>query len=298
MQALMPVVDHILLPLSLWAVMFSMGLSLVPRDFAQVFLKGRAYVLALISMLMLVPLAGVSIATAFAPTQALMMGFILLATCPGGLLSNLLTSLSRGDLALSVSLSLSTSVVYIFSLPVITHFALQYVFGRDSSIAIPLGASFWEILRVTVFPIACGMLVRRWREPLAVRYLPIIKQGATVSLCVIFGLIVADNLDTLRHSYGVVLAMVVGMNLTNLLIALLLARLGRLSRPQRIAITIEHLIRQETTAIYVAVALLQRTDMSLPMIVNTFVGMFVCLLFIAILKRRRALDTSLMQTPS
>lgn len=298
MQTIMPIIDNVFLPLCLWLVMFSMGLSLVPADFARVFATGRPYMLAMISMLVLVPLAGVLIATQFAPTQALMMGFILLATCPGGLLSNLLTSLSRGDLALSVSLSLSTSIVYIFSLPVTTHFALQYVFGTQAAIPVPLAASFWEILRITVFPIACGMLIRSWREDFAFRYLPMIKQGSTLCLCVIFGLIVVDNLDTLRRSYGVVLAMVIGMNLTNLLIALLIGRLGRMNRPQRIAVTIEHLIRQETTAIYVAVAILGRTDMSLPMIINTFVGMFVCLFFIAVLKRRRARDASLMQTLS
>ncbi len=82
--------------------------------------------------------------------------------------------------------------------------------------------------------------------------------------------------------------MVIGLNLTNLLIALAVAWLGRVNREERIAITVEHLIRQETTAIFVAVSLLGRTDMSLPMIVNTFVGMFVCVIFIAALKRHRA----------
>ncbi len=288
MQAVMQVVDHYLLPLSLWLVMFSMGLSLVPTDFRRIAANRRAFVLGMLSMLVIVPLGGVAIATAFAPTPALMMGFILLGTCPGGLLSNLLTSLSRGDLALSMSLSLSTSVIYIFTLPFIVHFALAYVFGARQSIDIPLAASLWEILRVTVFPVACGMAIRRWREPLAVRWLSAIKQIATITLCIIFGLIVIDNLETLRRSFGIVLEMVIGLNVANLLIALLLAWLGRVTREERIAITVEHLIRQEATAIFVAVSLLGRTDMSLPMIVNTFVGMFVCVIFIAALKRHRA----------
>ena len=281
----MHTVDAVLLPMSLWLVMFAMGLSLVPADFLAIAANRRAYVLGLLSMLVLVPLVGVSIATSFAPTPALMMGFILLGTCPGGLLSNLLTSLSRGDLALSVSLSLSTSVIYIITLPFIAHFAFEFVFGQARAIQVPFSSSVWEILRVTVFPIACGMLARGWRESWAVRRLPAIRQTATICLCVIFGLIVVDNLDTLRRSWGVVLAMVVGMNLANLLIALLISWLGRLRREERIAVTIEHLIRQEATAIFVAVSILGRTDMSLPMIVNTFVGMAVCATFIATLKR-------------
>jgi BASS family bile acid:Na+ symporter len=290
MQALMQVVDHYLLPLALWLVMFSMGLALIPRDFRKIAANRRAFMLGLGSMLVLVPAVGVVIATLFAPTPALMMGFILLGTCPGGLLSNLLTSLSRGDLALSVSLSLSTSIIYILTLPVTAHFAFAYVFGEQKAIAVPFGTSMWEILRVTVFPIACGMLLRNWRAGFALRWLPLVKQIATLWLCIIFGLIVADNMETLRRSLGVVLAMVIGMNLVNLGIALLVSRLGRLRREERIAVTIEHLIRQETTAIFVAVSILGRTDMSLPMIVNTFVGMFLCAIFIAALKRSRARD--------
>jgi bile acid:Na+ symporter, BASS family len=287
MQVMMAFVDHYLLPLSLWLVMFSMGLSLVGPDFRRIAANRRAYVIGLISMLVVVPLVGVAIATMFAPTPALMMGFILLGTCPGGLLSNLLTSLSGGDLALSVSLSLSTSIIYIFTLPFTAHYALEYVFGAKQALAIPLGSSLWEILRVTVFPIACGMAIRAWRPGPAQRWLPLIKQVATLSLCVIFGLIVVDNLETLRRSFGTVLAMVVGMNVINLLIALTLAWFGRVKRAERIALTVEHLIRQEATAIFVAVTLLNRTDMSLPMIINTFVGMFVCVIFISTLRKRR-----------
>ncbi len=252
----------------------------------------------MVSMLLIVPLGGVVIATLFAPTPALMMGFILLATCPGGLLSNLLTSLSRGDLALSVSLSLSTSIVYIITLPFTAHFALEYVFGTNKAIAVPFGASVWEILRVTVFPIACGMIVRGWRPGFALRSLPIFTRVATTSLCIIFGLIVIDNLETLRRSFGIVLAMVIGMNLINLCIALAVSRVGRLTREERIAVTIEHLIRQEATAIFVAVSILGRTDMSLPMIVNTFVGMFVCVIFVAALKRHYARAASIVQKPA
>ncbi len=94
--ALMYAVDMYLLPASLWLVMFAMGLSLVAADFGKIAANRRAYLLGLLSMLVLVPLVGVGIATWFAPTPALVVGFILLGTCPGGLLSNLLTSLSRG----------------------------------------------------------------------------------------------------------------------------------------------------------------------------------------------------------
>lgn len=288
MQSLMHVVEAWLLPLSLWMVMFSMGLSLVGADFRKIVDNRRAFVLGAGSMILLVPIVGVVISVGFAPTPALMMGFILLATCPGGLLSNLLTNLAKGDLALSVSMSLFTSVVYIFTLPFTAYYAYGFVFGETRPIDIPLASSFWEIFKITVVPIACGMAVRHWLAGVAGRITPIIKQAGTILLVAIFLLIVWQNLDTLRSSMGVIALMVLGMNVANLLLALLVSRIGRLRPEERTAVVIEHLIRQEATAIYVAVTLLGRTDMSLPMIINTFIGMFFCVIFVSAMKRRKA----------
>lgn len=287
-QNLMHIVDAWLLPLSLWLVMFAMGLSLVGGDFRKIVDNRRGFVLGAGSMILLVPIVGILISVTFAPTPALMMGFILLATCPGGLLSNLLTNLSRGDLALSVSMSLFTSVVYIFTLPFTAYYAYNFVFAETRAIDIPLASSFWEIFKITVVPIACGMAVRRWLEPIAHRITPLVKQTGTIMLVAIFLLIVWRNLDTLRSSIGIVASMVLGMNIVNLLLALLVSHLGSLRREERIAVVIEHLIRQEATAIYVAVTLLGRTDMSLPMIINTFIGMFFCVIFVSVMKRRHA----------
>lgn len=293
MAAIMPVVGSILLPASLWAIMFTMGLSLVPDDFRKLAANSRGFVVGSASMLFLVPAVGSAIAVAFAPTPALVMGFILLATCPGGMLSNLLTDLAKGNLALSVSISLFVSVVYIFALPFVASFALEAVMGSGSAVTIPLASSLTHILTITVFPIMVGMLVRRFLPAFALGMGGRIKTVATVTLTIIFGLVVIDEFETLRSSFGLVLAMVVGMNIANFLIAITVSRLARLPRADGVSVAIEHLIRQEATAVYVAVTLLGRNDMSLPMIINTFVGMAACVTFVAFLKRRRAVDQAM-----
>jgi BASS family bile acid:Na+ symporter len=287
MQTIMGFVDPTLLPASLWLVMFSMGLSLAPHDFRRIIGKNRAFVVGVGSMLLVAPAVGVALAFGVAPSQALTMGFILLATCPGGLLSNLVTDLAGGDLALSVCLSLFTSATYIFTLPVIAHVALQIVYGESQAITVPIWSSMEHIIAITAFPIATGMAVRHFSTRLAERVRPWLRTGATITLTVIFCLIIVEQWDTLRRSFGVVLGMVLAMNLTNFLVALTLSRVAGLNRRERIAVVIEHLIRQETTAIYVAVSLLHRDDMSLPMIVNTFVGMAFSVTFVAFLKKRQ-----------
>lgn len=292
MAWIMPIVGSFLLPACLWTIMFTMGLSLVSDDFRKIIANSRGFIVGTGSMMFIVPIVGTAIALTFAPTPALAMGFILLATCPGGMLSNLLTDLAKGNLALSVSMSLFVSVVYIFALPFIATFALERVMGEGTAITVPLTSTLTHILTITVFPIAVGMIVRRFRPAFALGAGNRIKMVATIALTVIFGLVVIDEMDTLRAAFGIVLAMVIGMNTCNFLIAIGLSKLARLPRADTVSVAIEHLIRQEATAVYVAVTLLGRNDMSLPMIINTFVGMVACVAFVAFLKRRRASEAT------
>jgi BASS family bile acid:Na+ symporter len=288
MSTVMGIVDAYLLPASLWLVMFAIGMSLEKQDFRRVLSSNRAYLVGVASMLFVAPAVGIALAFGVAPSAALTVGFTLLATCPGGLLSNLVTDIAGGDLALSVMLSLSTSCVYIFTLPFIAHYTLEIVYGQGDAIAVPILSSMRHILTITAFPIGTGMLLRRFFPVLVERVRGPLRNGATWVLTIIFGLIIVDQFDTLRRSFGVVLAMVVAMNVTNFLVALGLSRLAHLNRRQRTSVVIEHLIRQEATAIYVAVSLLHRDDMSLPVIVNTFVGMAFSVVFVTLVRRHAA----------
>jgi BASS family bile acid:Na+ symporter len=239
-------------------------------------------------MLFLVPAAGTLLAVLFAPTPALTVGLILLATTPSGILSNLLTDIAGGEVALSVSVSLTVSLIYIFTLPFISHFALVYAFGGAQSVSIPLLSSITEILSVTLVPVAGGMVFRRLAPRWAAYLCPKIKTLATVVLVVVFGMITVQQFGVLKASFGPLMAIVVAMNLSAICIALIVCKLGKLTRRETIAVSIEHMIRQEGTAIFVAVTLLHREDMSMPMIINTFLGMALCLIFVSVVTRRRA----------
>lgn len=287
MQTIMALADGVLLPISLWAVMFTVGLGLVTADFHRVISGRKAFLVGAGSMLFVVPAIGIGLASIFGPTPALTVGLILLATTPGGILSNLLTDIADGDVALSVSLSLFLSVVYIFTLPFIAHAALLFAFGESQAIAIPLSSSMSHILVVTLVPVTCGMIVRRFLPRVAERLAGPVKSMASTALVVVFGLICFQQFDVLKSAFGPLMAIVVGMNILAFTAALSLSRLFRLSRKETIAVSIEHLIRQEATAIFVAVTLLHRNDMSLPMIINTFIGMILCVTFVTIMRRVR-----------
>jgi BASS family bile acid:Na+ symporter len=287
MQTLMALADGYLLPGSLWLVMFTIGLSLRVGDFASVLSGRRAYFLGLLSMLVVVPLCGTLLGVLFAPTPELMVGFILLATTPGGILSNLITDIAKGDVALSVSLTLTLSTIYIFTLPFIAHFALLLAFHQTQPIDIPFGSSLSHILMVTLLPISCGMIAARLAPRWCALLGPPVKKVATTALVIIFLMITVQQWAVLRASFGTLLAIVVAMNVTAITVAVAISKIGRLTRAETTAIAVEHMIRQEGTAIFVAVTLLHRHDMSLPMIINTFIGMALCMTFFAITRRHR-----------
>ncbi len=278
---IMDVAGRYLLPASLWAVMLAMGMGLSVADFRGIVSNRRAFLVGAGSMLVLVPACGIALGTAFAPTPVLAVGLILLATTPSGILSNLLTDIAGGEVALSISISLLLSLVYVFTLPFIAHFALEHTLGQSASIAIPLADSMGHILTITLIPVLLGMFLRAFGPASGGRCRAADQAGG-------------DDFAgrAVRHDHrsadGYVAQRVrafVGHSV----------RHERCQRCHCASCVITgtsascrancHLRRAShppgSTAIYVAVSLLHRNDMSLPMILNTFVGMAFCVTFVS-----------------
>lgn len=283
----MTLIDDVLLPASLWAIMFSMGLSLTLTDFKRIAQNRRALYVGMGSMLIIPPAIGLVLVLLFAPTPELAVGFILLATCPGGMLSNLMTDMAEGDLALSLSLSILVSMIYIVLVPFYAHFALINFIGVAEQVNVPLVDFIWKIFRITLIPASIGIIVRHYQPELALRAKGAVKLIGTGVLVIAFGFILVDQLPVLKEHFNSLFAITLGMNLLNLAVALMLATIFAVNAPERVAIGIEHLIRQEGTAIYIAVSIVGSREMSLPMIMNTPVALALCIIFV--LYSRRAL---------
>ncbi len=283
---LMTIMGDWLLPGSLVCIMLAMGLSLVADDFRQVFRNKRALVIGLCSMLVVPPLIGLLIAFTVAPTPALAVGFILLATTPSGMLSNLFTDMAKGDLALSMSMTLLLSMIYIIVIPFYAHFAILHFMGVEADIDVPIVSFFWDIFSITVLPAGTGFLIRAWRPEFALWIKGYIKNIATLVLFTSFGFILVDQIPVLRENLGALFWITVGLNVAMLAVVMTLVSFASLTRRENIAIGIEHLMRQEGTAIFIAVSIVGNNEMSLPMIMNTPVALVVVLVFVAVARRR------------
>ena len=151
---------EILLPLALAMVMLGMGLSLVPKDFQRITRDPVAVAVGTICQVLLLPLIGMLI-TFFVPMQsAIAVGLMVLAVCPGGPSSNLLTYLAKGDVALSVTLTALSSMITVFTIPIFTNLALQHFLGQSAAVALPIGKTMLQIFLITLLPTAIGMVIR------------------------------------------------------------------------------------------------------------------------------------------
>lgn len=282
---LMAILSHSVLPASLVAIMASMGLSLTAADFRQVFRNKRALIFGVCSMLIVPPLIGLTLALTVAPTPALAVGFVLLATTPGGMLSNLFTDMAKGDLALSMSMTLILSMTYILLVPFYAHFALLHFMGLEADVNVPLGSFFWDIFSITVLPAAAGFALRALRPDIAGTVRKYLKKAATIVLFTAFGFILFDQMPVLRENLGALFWITVILNLIMICVVMLIVRFAGFARRENIAIGIEHLMRQEGTAIFIAVSIVGNNEMSLPMIMNTPVALCFVLLFVTIARR-------------
>ena len=122
----------VLLPLALAIVMLGMGIGLTPTDFRRIGRHPKAITAGLFSQMVVLPLIGVLIVWWLPLPPAIAVGLLVLAICPGGPSSNLITYLAKGDVALSVSLTALTSLFSVVTIPVLTNLALRILIDRKS----------------------------------------------------------------------------------------------------------------------------------------------------------------------
>ncbi len=156
------------LPITLAVITFGLGLSITFKDIRNVVYLPRNIGVGLFSQLIILPILAFSIAFLTPLKEELAVGLVLIAICPGGATSNLVTFLIRGNVALSVSMTVVNSLITVFTIPLMTMLAMYVFLGQDSE-PLPLLESVLKIVMLTVLPATSGVIVRRYFENLSAR---------------------------------------------------------------------------------------------------------------------------------
>ncbi|WGO99695.1 bile acid:sodium symporter family protein [Saccharophagus degradans] len=269
-----------LAPLFLAVGMFGMGLSMQVKDFKYLLKNIKPVVVGVSLQVLLLPALGFALAVGFSLDPVLAVGLMLLAASPGGPGSNLVSYLSRGDVALSIALTSVSSILAIVSVPLITSLALAY-FQSQAAVSFSIAQMVVMILVVTLVPTFLGVFTA-WKAP---RFAARCEQGVKVmTLVFIILLVIATivkekaTIAAMFSTLGLPLAV---FCLAAVAISLLLTRLLGFSGAHRRTIAIEAGIQNPVMAVVVATTFLNTVEYSIPAAVYPVVMLTVSLMFIA-----------------
>lgn len=257
-------VSTVLLPASLAFIMFSLGLGLMPGDFSRIVKQPRALLVGVLCHFVLLPLVCFGMIKLAGLTGAFAIGFMILAACPTGSTSNLLTYIARGDVALALSFTAVASVLTIFTLPLVVTFALNHFTGSGPAVPAPVGQMTGQIFLMLGLPVSAGMLVRYKRAGWAISFEPKAARVATVLFVIIVLAAVAKNWVLLRDNFATLAPFAVCLNLLMLGCGFGAAWLARLSRRQSVALGIETAVQNATLALVIASTMLKQDAMAIP----------------------------------
>lgn len=256
-----PLLAEILLPVAIATIMCSLGLALTPADFRRVLTAPRGVAIGLANLMVVSPLLAFAMAELFDLSPELAVGLVLLGASPGGMLANMLTHLSRGDTALSVTMTAISSVAAVVTVPLYLGLATGH-FGAGDVGEVSMAGVVALVFAITIVPVAIGMtLRRRWPERVAVAYPRVRALSLGLFGVVVLGAI-ASEYDTVAENLEEVAGAALGLNVAAMTIAFLTARLARLDDRQSTAISLELGVHNSTLAIAVGASL--ASDLTIP----------------------------------
>ncbi|MBR0034558.1 MAG: bile acid:sodium symporter family protein, partial [Synergistaceae bacterium] len=217
----------------LMVIMFGMGLTLEIRDFALVFTQPKYILLGCLAQFIIMPALAYGLSLAFALDAALMAGVILVGTCPGGTSSNVITYLSRGDVALSVGMTSVNTLLAPLLTPAITYLLLQKTVNVD------VRAMFISIVQVVIVPIVLGFVINKLFSKITRAFVDVLPAVSVTAICMIVACVVSHNAARILATGMLVFAVVFLHNMLGYLCGFVLGKILGLDSAKTKALSVE-----------------------------------------------------------
>ena len=217
----------------LGVIMFGMGLTLSPQDFRIVFSRPKDIIIGCLAQFTIMPLLALGLSWAFALPKELALGVILVGCCPGGTASNVITYLAKGDLALSVGMTATSTLIA----PLITPLLVWLLAG--TMVEVDTIGMLLSIVYVVIAPIAVGFVFQRYLPKFTKSIVPYLPAFSSVVIAFVVGIVVSHNADRLLVGGMIVVLVVMLHNLCGLSLGYIIGRLLGLADAKRRAISIE-----------------------------------------------------------
>ena len=253
------VLTEVLLPLALAFVMFGMGLTLTLADFARLIKAPKAVITGFIGQIILLPLLALGLCIAFGVPDYIAVGVMVLAACPGGTTSNLISHIAKANLALSVSLTAISTIACVFTTPFIIQFALNY-FVKENAPEFSIIQTVTGLVGISILPVIIGMTIRHFISAFAMKTENFFRQFSMYfMLLMIIGVLVSER-DNLATSFESAFLVCLALNLFSVLLGLVLAKISALAFKDSLTLAIEIGVQNAALAMLICITFLQAPD--------------------------------------
>ncbi len=285
----------ILLSSVLALIMFGVGLSLTSSNFKTLFIFPKPLFIGLASQILALPIIAFIISYFSNMSLPFKVGLIILASCPGGTTSGILTYFFKGNVALSVTFTAINSIITLFTIPLLVNLSLLFYYGQSTDIHLSYLETIIQIFSVTIIPAGIGVLIRTYRPGFAQKAQRPVKFLLIVALAIIFiiyffagresggtGITTKEILNILPYALL--------LNILCMAWGFFLGTVTKLGTRNSYTIGIEASVHNTTLAFLVAGTLLHNQDMVKPSLIYAMFSFWTAIIYSYIIKKGNKLD--------
>ena len=256
------ILTQVLLPLVLALIMFGMGLTLKVADFSRLFKYPRIIVAGILGQILLLPIIALVVALVLELSAPLAVGLMIVAACPGGTTSNIFSHLARANLALSVTLTAISTLICVFSAPLVIQYSLNF-FNQQGSVNFSLLETAAALFLVTLMPVVMGIVVRHKFSNWADKQASFFRRLSLGFLIVMIIAITIKEREALLNSLGVIFAATILLNVLGIFTGILLAKTLKAPFENVLTLAIEVGIQNASMAMLISVTLLNSPELAI-----------------------------------
>ena len=270
-------------------LMFLLGTDLSRQAFANVARNPKGVLVGMTGQLVLLPLIAFAIAWVLDLPAVYFMGLVLVACCPGGSSSNVFSMLAKGDVALSVTLTAVSSVVTLFTLPLIMGAVSAFVSQQAGvEVVLPVGKLIVQNLVLLFAPMLAGIALRHYKPAVAAKVNKVLGKCAFPALMVLAGVFFLQYTQEIFDNFSVLGIAAAVLILGAMLCSSLLSRIGSFTPGVRRTIVIEVGMQNAAQAIAIASSpfIFNSGEMAIPAIIYALLMNVILLAYVAVIRRK------------
>ena len=269
-------------------LMFLLGTELNKSAFTDVVKNPRAVFVGMFGQIVLLPLIAFVIAYAMGLSPVYFMGLVLIACCPGGSSSNVFSMLVKGNVALSVTLTALSSIITLFTLPLIMDAVSLYLSAQPGvSVTLPVGKLLMQNIVLLLVPMLLGIAFKRLRPVAAEKVVKVLGKAAFPALMLLAFVFFLQYTTEIIDNFTLLGVAVTVLIFVSMLCSSLLSRISGGGNAERRTIVIEVGMQNAAPAIAIATSpfIFNSGEMAIPAIIYALMMNVILLLYVYIIRK-------------